>query len=108
MKAVSINPRFISNLPSAFVFTTPEGRDLVVKRSSNAPTSHTIEGVTIKTWVGHVEGLAPAASVATFQVMPGGKLYGTLHFLDTSINANRNFLVSLRRRHKDTVMEPCD
>jgi hypothetical protein len=94
LTAVSISPAFTSALPDAFIFTLPDGTDLVVRRRADMPRRRSVGGVAVDTWVGAVDGLSPLASVVTLQVLPGGQLHGTLHYLDRATKSNRNFLVN--------------
>lgn len=93
MKAVGIQSSFIRQLPQEFVFQLPDGQQLVVKRRSGMPKKRTFDDITMDTWVGVVKGMPPSHSSVTMQVMPSGKLYGQLHFLDPQANRNRNFMV---------------
>lgn len=90
---MSISRAFKQNLPSSFVFTLPDGTDLTVTRRTDMPHRRSVGAIDMQTWVGHVDGLSPLASVVTMQVLPSGRLYGNLHYLDAS-NKNRNFVVS--------------
>lgn len=94
MKAVGIQSSFISQLPHEFIFQLPDGTQLMVKRRSDMPRNRSFDDVTMDTWVGAVKGMPKTHSSVTMQVMPTGKLYGTLHFLDRQFNQNRNFMVS--------------
>jgi len=93
MKAVGIQPSFIRNLPHQFIFELPSGEQLVVHRRTDMPKKRSFDDITMDVWVGTVKGMPASHSSVTIQVMPSGRLYGNVHFLDERINRNRNFMV---------------
>lgn len=68
MKAVSIQPSFIRQLPREFVFAFPDGGQVVVQRRTDMPKRRSFDGINWESWVGTVKGMPDSHSSVTLQV----------------------------------------